>query len=115
MPTSPAARPPPPESTSVALQLFVVVSGAATVMAAGTVGNTSVTVTPVMGTALGFATVIVRTEVSPGAIEAGENDLVTTGDSTLMTALSVRPFMEAGPAVVTVLVHVPAVTPTTDT
>lgn len=86
MPTSPAFSVPPAESCSVpavlpVVQALVVVSGEASVIAPGLVGNTSVKDTPVMfiGLIPGLPITIVTVPVPPDAIDDGLNDFVIVG------------------------------------
>lgn len=96
MPTSPTPNPPPPESCKVPavpplVQVLVVVSGLASVIAPGVVGNTSEKDTPVKLTGLvtGFEITIVNVAVPPVPITVGEKLFaIIGGPSTLSTAVA---------------------------
>ena len=75
IPTSPDARVLPAESSREPPQVLVVVSGVATVIALGEVGNTSVKVTPVAFTPSAFVSVSVNNVLSPRPMAPGENSL----------------------------------------
>ncbi len=86
MPTSPAPRPPPPESCRVpavlpAVHVLLVVSGALNVIAPGVVGKTSENDTPVklIGFVPGLAITMVSVEVPPVAMDEGAKLLVIVG------------------------------------
>jgi hypothetical protein len=116
MPGSPAASAPLALSVNVPPHVFAVVTGAATVMAAGEVGKVSVNVTPVRAVLVfGFVIVNVSVEFPVGAIELGEKDLLMDGGAmTVIDALAefpVPPFVEVTAPVV--LFFAPAVAPVT--
>lgn len=80
MPGSPLASAPPRLSCSVPPQLFVVVRGAATVMAPGTSGNVSVNERPFRASFwFGFVIVKVNLEVPLARIGFGEKSLAMVG------------------------------------
>src|SRR6476660_6315915 len=72
-------------SSSVPPQLLVRLTGAATVMAPGLVGNTSVNATAVRSTLPGLPRVSVSVLVAPARIDEGENDLLAVGEAMPIT------------------------------
>ena len=87
IPAAPAANTPPALFCRVPPQVLVVVSGVATVMAAGAVGKVSVNAADVSATLAAFDSVIVSVDFVPGPMLAGENDLTTTGRAVSSTAV----------------------------